>query len=205
MHMPVPAWDWGTAGPRGIRPTGKELPASASLDTPATLLSDDVSLSFERHIRPIFRPMNRQSMRVAFEPWWLTDTSRHAAGILTRLLNGPMPYDATWPAEQMDVFKRWVEAGMPEQVPGLAQRAVGVASQKWRGTFHSTDGTPRPLTFGACRSMIFGLTCAIRTADFDRIRARTCPPTHPLLGRPETRSGHSPRLVALARPRFPRP
>jgi hypothetical protein len=35
----------------------------------------------------------------------------NAGGLLARLQAGTFPYDASWPAERIDRFKRWVEAG----------------------------------------------------------------------------------------------
>jgi len=36
----------------------------------------------------------------------------HAAGILQRLRDGSMPCDGAWPADQVEVFKRWTNTGM---------------------------------------------------------------------------------------------
>jgi Iron-binding zinc finger CDGSH type len=35
----------------------------------------------------------------------------HAAGILERLRNGTMPCDGAWPAEKIQVFRRWTQTG----------------------------------------------------------------------------------------------
>jgi hypothetical protein len=40
------------------------------------------------------------------------DVSTHAQAILGRLSSGTMPCDGKWPEEQIDQFRRWVEAGM---------------------------------------------------------------------------------------------
>jgi hypothetical protein len=36
----------------------------------------------------------------------------HADDILERLQQGSMPCDGAWPAERIEVFKRWTETGM---------------------------------------------------------------------------------------------
>jgi hypothetical protein len=35
----------------------------------------------------------------------------HAAEILEHLENGSMPCDGAWPADRVEVFKRWTETG----------------------------------------------------------------------------------------------
>jgi len=72
--------------------------------------------SFERDVRPLFRERDRGSMlEVAnFDLWARKDVVEHSQAILERLEDGSMPCDQTWPDEQVEVFRRWVEVGMPE-------------------------------------------------------------------------------------------
>lgn len=49
-----------------------------------------------------------------FDLWAYDDVVEHSQAILVRLENGSMPCDQAWPDEQVDVFRRWVDAGMPE-------------------------------------------------------------------------------------------
>ena len=70
-------------------------------------------LSFETHIRPIFRERDRQSMAFAFDLWSYDDVSQHAVAILARLSAGTMPCDGAWPQAQVDVFRRWIQGGKP--------------------------------------------------------------------------------------------
>jgi CDGSH-type Zn-finger protein/truncated hemoglobin YjbI len=112
-HMPMPRWDWNTApGPPGSR-----LSALAATqpepDKPPVLPGPDEPLSFEQHIKPLFRQRDRQSMQFAFDLWSHDDVSQHAAAILERLRNGTMPCDGAWPTEQTDVFARWIDSGRP--------------------------------------------------------------------------------------------
>ncbi len=110
--MPVPRWDWGTAGPPGSRTSA--LAPSVETDDALALPAAGEPVSFAQHIQPLFRPMDRQSMTWAFDLWSYDDVSRHAAGIMQRLDTGSMPCDGAWPAEKAAIFQRWIESGMRE-------------------------------------------------------------------------------------------
>jgi hypothetical protein len=71
-------------------------------------------ISFERDVRPLFRERDRGAMLgvADFDLWKRDDVAEHSQAILERLENGSMPCDQAWPAEQVEVFRRWVEAGM---------------------------------------------------------------------------------------------
>jgi CDGSH-type Zn-finger protein/truncated hemoglobin YjbI len=112
MQMPMPHWDWGAAGPPGGRVSALEPDRDEDRPT-ATLPGPDEPLSFEQHIKPLFRRRDRQSMSFAFDLWSYEDVKRNADGILDRLRNGSMPCDGAWAAEQVDAFGRWVESGTP--------------------------------------------------------------------------------------------
>ena len=73
-------------------------------------------LSFERDVRPLFRERDRGSMRdvAGFDLWAREDVVEHSTAILERLENGSMPCDQAWPDERVALFRRWVDAGMPE-------------------------------------------------------------------------------------------
>jgi CDGSH-type Zn-finger protein len=104
---PVPQWDWGPAGP----PPAADETAGQEAAT-VTLPGPGEPVSFETHIKPLFRERDRQSMSFAFDLWAATDVRAHAAGILERLDNGSMPCDGAWPAERTEVFRRWTQTGM---------------------------------------------------------------------------------------------
>ena len=64
-------------------------------DTPA----DDGQLGFNEHIKPLFRPRDRESMQSRFDLWSYEDVSAHATAIVARLRAGTIPCDGPWPAE----------------------------------------------------------------------------------------------------------
>lgn len=106
-HMPVPRWWWvcnATPGARvsALAPPEEEAQA-AEYDPPA----DGELPKFEEHVRPLFRPRDRASMKFAFDLWSEADVRTHAAAILARLKAGTMPCDGAWPAEHVAIFERW--------------------------------------------------------------------------------------------------
>jgi len=94
--------DWGAAS--RFMAGGGQTTATATEDEP---------MHFEKDVKPLFRERDRESMRFAFDLWSLEDVSAHADAILDRLEAGTMPCDGAWPAEHVDVFRRWIDAGKP--------------------------------------------------------------------------------------------
>jgi hypothetical protein len=70
-------------------------------------------ISFEQHIKPLFREGDRQSMSWAFDLWSHEDVASSSDAILGRLRNGTMPCDGAWSDEQIARFQDWVGAEMP--------------------------------------------------------------------------------------------
>ena len=70
-------------------------------------------ISFDKHVKAMFRPRDQQSMRFAFDLWSYDDVAAHADDILARVRAGTMPCDGAWPKEQVDAFQNWVDAGKP--------------------------------------------------------------------------------------------
>lgn len=70
-------------------------------------------LSFEQHIRPLFREKDREAMLAAFDLFDYDDVVEKADAIVGSLRSGKMPCDGAWPAEQVDKLQQWIDAGMP--------------------------------------------------------------------------------------------
>ena len=68
---------------------------------------------FESDIKPLFREQDRQRMKFAFDLWAYEDVKNNAQAILERLTNGTMPCDGAWPPDQIALFRRWLDNGMP--------------------------------------------------------------------------------------------
>ncbi len=88
-------------------------PAVFSQGKGGHLSATDEPISFEQHIKPLFREGDRESMMGAFDLWSHDDVAGNSAAILGRLREGSMPCDGAWPDEQVAVFERWLEAGAP--------------------------------------------------------------------------------------------
>jgi hypothetical protein len=71
------------------------------------------AVSYAADIKPFFRESDRRSMLSHFDLWSYDDVSDHAAAILDQLEEGTMPCDGAWPADRVDVFRRWLAQGTP--------------------------------------------------------------------------------------------
>jgi len=69
--------------------------------------------SFERDIRPLFREQDIEMLSFAFDLASYEDVRESAAEIHERLAEGPMPCDRAWPAEQVQLFRAWMDGGSP--------------------------------------------------------------------------------------------
>jgi hypothetical protein len=69
--------------------------------------------SFERDIRPLFRSKDVEAMSGAFDLSSYENVRTNAERIYERLANGSMPCDGKWPADQVERFRGWVDAGTP--------------------------------------------------------------------------------------------
>jgi truncated hemoglobin YjbI len=111
QRMPMPRWDWGTAGPPGNRVSAL---ARAEQEQPTVSLPGaGERVGFDEHIKPLFRARDRESMKFAFDLWSYADVKTHAGAILGQVSAGSMPCDGAWPPEQVSVLRRWIESGMP--------------------------------------------------------------------------------------------
>ena len=67
--------------------------------------------SYEADIKPLFRERDRGAMLFAFDLWSYDDVKANADAILDELAAGNMPCDGAWPAEQVELFRRWIAEG----------------------------------------------------------------------------------------------
>ena len=67
--------------------------------------------SFAQDIKPLFREEDRNAMDYIFDLWDYNDVSTHAENIFERLDDGSMPCDEPWTAEQIQLFRNWIDAG----------------------------------------------------------------------------------------------
>ena len=113
-RMPMPHWGWNTAsGPPGSRLFALAVTEETAAE-PVILPASGEQVGFDRHIKPLFRSHDRQSMRFAFDLWSVDDVRTHGEAILSRLAAGSMPCDGAWPQERIDVFERWLRTGTAE-------------------------------------------------------------------------------------------
>jgi len=109
----VPRWGW----PCDVAPTagddeGQDDPAYAA--APAALAPTPGEPVSFGDVRSLFREMDRSTMLFAFDLWSFQDVRQHADAILARVENGSMPCDRSWSPDEIDVFRRWMDAGSPE-------------------------------------------------------------------------------------------
>ena len=81
---------------------------------------------FELHIQPLFRALDREHMRFALDLWDYAQVVQHADDILARVaVDMPTPdTGGPWPAEWVEVFRRW-------QATGFKRLELGVAQYTW--------------------------------------------------------------------------
>jgi hypothetical protein len=70
-------------------------------------------LSFETDIKPLFRDKDRDAMLAAFDLFDYDDVVERAADIVASVRSGQMPCDGAWPAERVEKFQQWIDAGTP--------------------------------------------------------------------------------------------
>ena len=69
--------------------------------------------SFAKDIQPLFRDKDVQAMRAAFDLSDYGDVQDNAQAIYNSVASGSMPCDGPWPADQIALFKQWMDEGMP--------------------------------------------------------------------------------------------
>ena len=72
-----------------------------------------VSLSFSTDIRPLFRDTDVDAMQAfGLDLSSYDEVKARASEINDRLEDGSMPCDDAWPAEDLALFRRWINEGM---------------------------------------------------------------------------------------------
>lgn len=72
-----------------------------------------MALSFATDIRPLFRDFDLESMKsVGLDLSSYAEVKAQAEAIYSRLEDGSMPCDDSWPKEQIAKFKQWMDEGM---------------------------------------------------------------------------------------------
>jgi hypothetical protein len=103
----------GPLGPPDAAGRGPQAAVPAPAVSPPAGAATAVP-SFERDIRPLFTDRDRAAMRWAFDLGEAASVREHAEAILDQVAAGRMPCDAAWPAEQVALFRQWVQAGRPD-------------------------------------------------------------------------------------------
>lgn len=69
--------------------------------------------SYAVDIKPLFRERDRGAMASHFDLWSYDDVAQNRDAILAQLADGNMPCDGRWPADQVELFRRWIAEGAP--------------------------------------------------------------------------------------------
>ena len=68
-------------------------------------------VTFDAHIKPLFRQKDVDSMKSVFDLRKYADVSEHADAIFSRLEDGSMPCDVPWSAANVELFRKWIAGG----------------------------------------------------------------------------------------------
>ena len=75
-----------------------------------------MALSFAADIRPLFRDEDIECMKgmgiELGDPAWMC-LPANAQTVYGTVADGSMPPDEPWPKEKVELFKRWMDAGLP--------------------------------------------------------------------------------------------
>ncbi len=109
--------DWIQQGCPDNEPAGQtfhgERDPAAEPQPPPPPPPDGVPMSFAADIRGLFRDFDRDAMLTfgGFDLHRYEDVRDRADGILERLEDGSMPCDGSWPRDQIDTFRAWIDGG----------------------------------------------------------------------------------------------
>jgi hypothetical protein len=71
-------------------------------------------VSFVNDIEPLFSQRDQEAMLIMFDLWDVESVRENAEAILEQLESGRMPCYGAWPEDRVALFRRWVQAGMPD-------------------------------------------------------------------------------------------
>jgi CDGSH-type Zn-finger protein/truncated hemoglobin YjbI len=144
--LPVPRWTWGPAGSPAV---SDSTPSSRGATSDLKLPAPHEPVSFDEHIKALFREKDRESMRFALDLGAYSDVCANANEILDRVRSGSMPCDNSWPAEWVELFERWISTGMRESqssplaspaTPPVAGTSTAVAAAESDDTLEAIQG-----------------------------------------------------------------
>jgi truncated hemoglobin YjbI len=116
-NMPMPRWWWVCDATPGSRVSALAPVVSSRVVEVSAPEAGEI-VDFGRHIKPLFREVDRKSMLFAFDLWVEVDVRQHADAILARLRAGTMPCDGPWPESQVALFSAWTNG--PAKAPADA-------------------------------------------------------------------------------------
>jgi len=104
--------DWGAVSRFAAREPAKESTAAADAVIDRKEQMED-RVTYEQNIRQLFRDRDIQSMSFAFDLSSYDDVRANADAIYERFAAGSMPCDGSWPAEDVERFRTWIDNGSP--------------------------------------------------------------------------------------------
>lgn len=67
--------------------------------------------SYARDIRPLFRDKDVVAMSFMLDLASYDEVRESAESVYERIADGTMPCDDPWPAERLELLRRWIDAG----------------------------------------------------------------------------------------------
>jgi len=71
-------------------------------------------LSYEMDIQDLFSQRDQEAMLIQFDLWDVDDVRENADAILDQVSTGRMPCYGAWSQDKVDLFRRWMDQGMPD-------------------------------------------------------------------------------------------
>jgi len=71
-------------------------------------------LSYEMDIQDLFSQRDQEAMLIQFDLWDVDDVRENADAIFDQVSTGRMPCYGAWSQDKVDLFRRWMDQGMPD-------------------------------------------------------------------------------------------